>query len=75
MLAGLAILIFNLLCLILSAVFVFLMSRFGYYYMKNYGDSSVQDVLKWRILLLLLGLIAIGLFSSILNIVVSLITP
>lgn len=65
------ILLANVFMLLLSGMSVFLMARYGYYWQKNYGDSAVQEKYKWRILRLLMVLIAIGLISSVFNVIIS----
>lgn len=61
--------IVNFILLALSFIIAALMLRLGSLYSYNYGNSAVQEKLKWRILRLILLLIAIGLIASVFNIV------
>lgn len=63
-------LIINTVFLVVSIVLIYFMLRYGVVYGVHYGDSTVQDQLKWKIIRIVMVLIVIGLLASVYNIVV-----
>lgn len=62
--------IVNSILITISLVLVSLMLRYGVLYGVNYGDSTVQGRLRWKILRIIMALIVIGLIASVYDIVV-----
>lgn len=60
-------LIANIVFLSLALIFSIIMLRAGTLYMLNTGDTAAQDIMKWRILRSIVGLIVVGLLAIAIN--------
>ena len=63
--------IVNAVLLLIAIVAGGLLLRLGALHSYNYGIAHIQEKLKWRILILILILIATSLFGAVYNLAVS----